>query len=179
MADKGDFWATGLRHESSGGDPSRPALDATDLAILAILQEQGRVPNNELADRVHLTPAPCLRRVRRLEELGVITGYAARLEPRAVGRGLCVFVEITLDKQTRDVVDRFEPAVAALPEVLECHLITGDADYLLKIAVRDLDDYQSFLVDTLIRVPGIADVKTVISMKEVKRASALPLTRGE
>lgn len=150
-------------------------LDATDRAILQILQEDARIPNNELADRVHLTPAPCLRRVKRLEEAGVIQRYVALLAPAAVQRGLTVFVEVTLDKQTRDVVDAFEPKLMNFPEVLECHLITGDADYLLKVAAADLDDYQAFLMDRLVPVPGIADIKTLISMKQVKRTTTLPL----
>jgi Lrp/AsnC family transcriptional regulator, leucine-responsive regulatory protein len=151
-------------------------LDATDRAILEVLQEDARIANNELADRVHLTPAPCLRRVKRLEQAGVIERYVALLAPASVDRALTAFVEVTLDKQTRDVVDSFEPALGGLPEVLECHLITGDADYLLKVTAADLDDYQSFLLDRLIRVPGVGDVKTLISMKQVKRTTALPLT---
>lgn len=154
---------------------ARPSLDRTDREILSILQEDARIPNNELADRVRLTPSPCLRRVKRLEELGVIKGYVTLLDAEVIERDLQVFVEVTMEKQTREIIDCFEAEVVELSEVMECYLVTGDSDYLLRVAVADLEAYQRFLMDHLTRIRGVDDIKTVITMKQVKHTTKLPL----
>ncbi|WP_273887235.1 Lrp/AsnC family transcriptional regulator [Rubrobacter naiadicus] len=154
---------------------SRVSLDAIDKKILSVLQDNARIPNTELADAVSLTPAPCLRRVKRLEEMGLIDGYVTLLNHEAVGRNFHVFVEVTLQKQTREVIDRFEAEVKKLPEVLECYLITGDSDYLLRVAVEDMDAYQRFLMDHLTHIRDVDDIKSVIAMKQVKYSTKLPL----
>lgn len=154
---------------------TRASLDRIDREILSILQEDARIPNNELADRVRLTPSPCLRRVKRLEELGVIKSHVTLLDAEVIGRNLQVFVEVTMEKQTREIIDHFEAEVVKLPEVLECHLVTGDSDYLLRVAVADLNAYQRFLMDHLTRIRGVDDIKSVIAMKQVKYTTKLLL----
>jgi Lrp/AsnC family leucine-responsive transcriptional regulator len=154
---------------------SSVSLSAIDKKILAVLQDNARIPNTELADAVSLTPSPCLRRVQRLEETGVIDGYVALLNHEAVGRNFHVFVEVTLQTQTKESIDRFEKEVTKFPEVLECYLVTGESDYLLRVAVADMGAYQRFLMDRLTRVRGVDDIKSVIAMKQVKYSTKLPL----
>jgi len=144
------------------------ALDEIDLKILAALQKDARISNQLLAECVGLSPSPCLRRVRQLEEDGVIRRYVTLLDPRALGRGLHAFVEVRLDRQTRASVDRFEAEIVKFPEVLECHFMAGDADYLLRVVVKDLDEFRAFHMNKLVKVPGVANVKSSISMKQIK-----------
>jgi DNA-binding Lrp family transcriptional regulator len=151
------------------------ALDEIDLRILAALQKDARISNQLLAERVGLSPSPCLRRVRQLEEDGVIRRYVTLLDPRALGHGLHAFVEVRLDRQTRASVDRFEAEIVKFPEVLECHFMAGDADYLLRVVVKDLDEFRAFHMNKLVKVPGVANVKSSISMKQIKYTTEFPV----
>ena len=155
---------------------SKPvALDAIDRAILTVLQREGRLPNSDLAERVNLSPSACHRRVARLESAGVIRNYAALLDPQAAGRQSTVFVEITLRGQTTETLEAFEAAVARLPDVLECHLMAGTADYLLKVAARDPEDFARIHREALARLPGVAQMHSSFSLKVVRSTTALPL----
>lgn len=156
---------------------SSPAagLDALDRAILRELQADGRLTNVELAKRVRLSPSPCLRRVKALEEQGYIRGYTALLDRGRMRRGLHVVVMVSLTSQRQDTLEAFEQAVATLDDVLECHLIAGEADYLVTVAVENLDAYQRFFTKRLGELPGVASLKSLISMKEVKATTALPV----
>ena len=150
-------------------------LDEIDLKILAALQKDARISNQLLAERVGLSPSPCLRRVRQLEEDGVIRRYVTLVDPRSLGLGLHAFVEVKLDRQTRSSVDRFEAEVRRYPEVLECHQIAGDWDYVLRVVVRDLDEFRAFHMNKLAKAPGMANVKSSISMNQVKYTTELPV----
>lgn len=152
-----------------------PKLDTTDRKILAALQREGRLSNADLADRVNLSASACHRRVRRLEEDGVIRDYAAMLDPRAVGRGATVFVEVTLTSQSEDILDAFEKAIARVPDVLECHLMAGTADYLIKVAAEDSDDYARIHRQHLTRLPGVAQMHSSFALRTVFGTTALPL----
>lgn len=150
-------------------------MDATDRRILEILQRDARLPNTELADEIGLTPAPTLRRVRRLEEEGVIRRYVALLDPKKVGRDLMVFVEVSLHKQTKPGFETFADKMRKRPEVLECYLTLGEADFLLKVCVPDLDAYQRFLIDVLAAIPEVSNTKSTITVKQEKHTTVLPL----
>ena len=151
------------------------ALDEIDRRILTHLQRDARMTNAKLAARVGLSPAPCLRRVRALEAAGVIRGYAALLDSRAVGRAVTVFIEIRLDLQVKDRLDILERAIREWPEVLECNLMTGDADYMLRVAVPDVNAYEQFLRDKLTQLEGVASIKSSFALKQVKYTTALPV----
>lgn len=151
------------------------SLDEIDRRLLRLLQENGRLTNAELSDRVALSASACHRRVQRLEQEGVIAGYVALLEPRASGRTTTVFVEISLSGQSDDVLDGFERAVAQIPDVLECHLMAGAADYLLKVAARDADDFARIHRQKLARLPGVSRMQSSFSLKTVRASTALPL----
>lgn len=153
----------------------RPALDRIDRNILALLQQDGRLPNSDLSQRVGLSPSPCLRRVKALEETGVIRNYVALVDPAAVDLSVSVFVSVTLERQVEERLDAFEAAVVRWPEVLECYLMTGEADYLLRVVVPDLAAYERFLKDHLTRVPGVASIKSSFALKQVRYNTALPL----
>jgi Lrp/AsnC family leucine-responsive transcriptional regulator len=150
-------------------------LDEIDLKILEHLQENARSTNVELADQIGLSPAPCLRRVRALEEAGVIRRYIALLNPAAVNLGVTVFVQISLDLQIEGRLEIFERAIMQRPEVLECYLMTGDADYLLRVVVSDVSSYERFLRDALTRIESVAGIKSSFALKQVKYFTALPL----
>ena len=150
-------------------------LDAIDRKILDLLQENARLPNVQLAELVGLSPSPCLRRVRELEERGVIRRYVTLLDPAPVGLPVSVFVSVTLERQVEQALERFEAAILERPEVMECYLMTGDADYLLRVVTADLAAYERFLIDHLTRVPGVASIKSSFSLKQVKYRTALPL----
>ncbi|MEL7465608.1 MAG: Lrp/AsnC family transcriptional regulator [Pseudomonadota bacterium] len=152
-----------------------PKLDATDRKILAALQREGRLSNADLAERINLSPSACHRRVRRLEEERVIRDYAAMLDPRAVGRGATVFVEVTLTSQSEEILDAFEKAIALIPDVLECHLMAGTADYLIKVAAEDSDDYARIHRQHLTRLPGVAQMHSSFALRTVFGTTALPL----
>jgi Lrp/AsnC family leucine-responsive transcriptional regulator len=151
------------------------APDALDRAILRELQRDGRLTNVELAKRVRLSPSPCLRRVKSLEDRGYIRGYTATLDRHLMRRALHVFVMVSLTSQRQETLRAFEAAVADLDDVLECHLIAGEADYVLSVAVADLDAYQRFFTERLGELPGVASLKSMITMKAVKDTSALPI----
>ncbi|WP_333823898.1 Lrp/AsnC family transcriptional regulator [Pinisolibacter sp.] len=150
-------------------------LDRIDRNILAQLQQDGRMTNHDLADKVGLSPSPCLRRVRALEEAGVIRNYVALVDPVAVDLSVSVFVNVTLERQVEDRLDVFEATVRQWPEVLECYLMTGESDYLLRVVVPDLASYERFLKQYLTRVPGVASIKSSFALKQVRYQTALPL----
>lgn len=151
-------------------------LDRYDRAILSELQLDARLSNQELADRIGLSPSPCLRRVRRLEELGLVAGYRAILDARTLGLSLMAFIQIRMDRHTPERFENFERHVAACDEVLECHLITGhDADYLLKVIVQDMDAFQSLLLERITRIEGVSGVHSSFVMKSPLAKTALPL----
>lgn len=150
-------------------------LDTLDRAILRHLQDDGRLTNVELAKRVRLSPSPCLRRVKSLEDRGYIRGYQALLDRVRMKRGLHVFVMVSLTSQRQETLERFERTVAELDEVLECYLMAGEADYLLAVAVADLEAYQRFFTKKLGELPGVASLRSLIAMKVVKYTTALPV----
>ena len=150
-------------------------LDPVDRRLLKVLQEDGRISNAELARRCNLSPAACFERVRRLRERKVITGYAVMIDPAKVGRGLMIFVEVLLDRTTGDMFEAFADTVRRQPEVLECHMVAGGFDYLIKARVGDMDAYRAFLGDVLVRMPGVRETRTYAVLEEVKSTTALPL----
>lgn len=154
-------------------------LDEIDLRILNQLQADAKVSNVELSRRVNLSPSPCLARVRALEKAGVIQRYVTLLNPLAVGLGVSVFVHVSLETQGRASLEAFEAAVREKPEVMECYVMTGDEDYLLRVAVTDLVALERFLLDELSRIPGISRIKTSFALKQVKYETALPLAATE
>ena len=161
-----------------GRCPIQMKLDAIDRQILTHLQRNARMSNARLAERVGLSPAPCLRRIRALEEAGIIRDYVALVDSRTVDRAVTVFIEIRLDLQVKDRLDILERAIRDWPEVLECNLMTGDADYLLRVAVPDVDAYEHFLRDKLTRLEGVASIKSSFALKQVKYTTALPIDAG-
>lgn len=151
-------------------------IDSYDRAILQRLQRDGRISNQDLADAVNLSPSPCLRRVRRLEEEGIIENYVARLNARKLGLNLMAFIQISMDRHTPERFARFEEAIATYPEVLECHLITGQAaDYQLKVVVEDMDAYQLFLLNKITRIEGVTGVHSSFVLKSPINGTALPV----
>jgi Lrp/AsnC family leucine-responsive transcriptional regulator len=150
-------------------------LDATDWKILARLQENARLSNVELAQAVHLSPSPCLHRVRSLEESGIISRYVTLLDPLQLGLRVSVFISVTLEKQVEAALDVFEQAIQARPEVMECYLMTGDADYLLRVVVPDVQALERFILDFLTRIPGVGNIRSSFALKQVKYQTALPL----
>ena len=150
-------------------------LDATDRRSLGVLQRDARIANVDLAEKVNLSPSPCLRRVRELEAAGVIRRYAALLDPLALGLSVSVFIHVTLEKQVERVLDTFEAAIRERPEVMECYLMTGESDYLLRVVVPDMPALERFIVDFLTRIPGVGNIKSSFALKQVKYETALPL----
>ena len=151
-------------------------LDAIDRRLLSALQENGRLPITELAERVGLTTSPCLRRLKILEQNGVIRGYAAQVDQQKVGLPVSVFISIKLERQREDALERFEGAIRDCPEVVECYLMTGTRDYLLRVVAQDLSAYERFLKDTLTRIEGVASIESSFALAQVKYSSALPIT---
>jgi len=154
---------------------TKKSLDAIDRKILDHLQVDGRMNLNDLAEKVGLSPSPCLRRVRILERAGVIARYVAVLDQRAVGLPVSVFVSIKLERQREQSLDRFAKAVERWPEVLECYLMTGSRDYWLRVVVPDLDAYQRFVKQKLTRVEGIASIESSFALEQVKYTNVLPI----
>jgi Lrp/AsnC family leucine-responsive transcriptional regulator len=151
-------------------------LDRYDRRILEVLQEDGRISNQELADRIGLSPSPCLRRVRALEEAGIIAGYRALVDANRLGLSLMALVHISMDRHTPERFAHFEAQVNALPEVLECLLITGqDADYQLKVLVRDMDAYQALLLGKITRIEGVTGVHSSFVLRRVVDRTAVPV----
>lgn len=153
-------------------------LDAKDRRIIRELQLDGRLSNQELAERVNLSPSPCLRRVRLLEESGVITGYSADVDPRACGFGFTAFISVTLQRHERDTVETFEARVQEIDEILDCHLLTGQADYLLRVVVADLEAYEEFVRTRLHAIRGISSMVTSVVYGNVKSSRVFPPLPG-
>jgi Lrp/AsnC family leucine-responsive transcriptional regulator len=151
------------------------ALDATDRRILAALQKEGRITNAELSERINLSPSACHRRVQRLEEDGFIAAYVALVDARKLGKPTTVFVEITLESQAEDLLDAFEREVARVPDILECHLMAGSADYLIKIVAEDTEDFARIHRRFLSRLPGVRQMQSSFALREVVRTTALPV----
>jgi len=158
-----------------GKRKSQRKLDKIDLNILRILQRQGRISYVELADQVGLSTTPCMERVKRLEQEGIIEGYCAKIAPQALGLNLLVFVEISLSYQTSDAFDEFRKAIEQLPYVLECHLVSGHSDYLIKARITEMSEYRKLLGDMLLTLPGIKESKSYVVMEEVKESTELPV----
>ncbi|ACR27434.1 Lrp/AsnC family transcriptional regulator [Burkholderia glumae] len=166
---------------------ARVELDTIDRRILAILQENGRLSNQEIAERVSLSPSPCLRRIRRLEEMGVITGYVALLDPKRLGLDLLAYISVRLEKRGGAAAaaggaragtthaDRFRVAVQAWPEVVACHAMTGEMDYLLRVQVEDMAHFSRFVQDQLLHHPSVVDVRTSFALESFKETTALPI----
>ena len=154
--------------------PKHP-LDRIDRKILAALQEDGRLPNNELAERVGLSPSPCLRRVKALEEAGVIARYVALVDPASVELPVNIFVSVSLERQVEARLDGFEAAVMARPEVLECYLMTGDADYLLRVVTPDTRAYERFLQEAIFTLPVVSHIRSSFALRTVKFTTRLPV----
>lgn len=152
-----------------------PDLDATDWKILARLQEDARLSNVELAEAVHLSPSPCLNRVRSLEADGIIKRYVTLLDPLELGLTVSVFIQVTLERQVESALEVFERAIRARPEVMECYLMTGDADYLLRVVVPDVQALERFILDFLTRIHGVGNIRSSFALKQVKYQTALPL----
>ena len=151
-------------------------LDRYDRAILTLLQQDGRISNQDLAERIGLSPSPCLRRVRALEEAGLILAYRAQLDPRKLGLSLMALIHISMDRHTPERFENFEKEIQDIPEIIECLLITGqDADYQLKAVVRDMDGYQELLLNRITRIPGVTGVHTSFVLRRVVDKIALPL----
>ncbi|MGB0206171.1 MAG: Lrp/AsnC ligand binding domain-containing protein [Neptuniibacter sp.] len=153
----------------------RKALDRLDVSILKVLQEDGRISYVDLADKVGLSSTPCIERVKRLEKEGYIQGYYARLDPQLLDFSMLVFVEISLSYQTPDAFQEFSKAVKRLPYILDCHLVSGDADYLVKARINDMSEYRALLGDMLLTLPGVKNSKSYIVMEEVTETLSLPV----
>jgi Lrp/AsnC family leucine-responsive transcriptional regulator len=150
-------------------------LDRVDRRILEQLQRDGRLSNQDLAERVALSPSPCLRRVRALERAGVIRGYAALLDPLRVGLALLAYVSVKLEKRGKMPVEQFTRAVQGWPEVVASYSMTGDMDYLMRVQVEDLEHYSRFIMDKLLKQPGVIDIRTNFVLERIKETTVLPL----
>jgi Lrp/AsnC family leucine-responsive transcriptional regulator len=153
------------------------SLDELDHKILAELQRDGRISNQDLSERIGLSPSPCLRRLRQLEAEGIIQRYVALVDPAAIGLGVTAFVRVRLDQQDDRHLAVFEAAVADFPEVMECYLMTGEADYQLRVLVGSLGEFEDFLRHRLTRIAGVAQVTTSFALRPVVYKTALPVTR--
>lgn len=151
------------------------SMDAIDRRILAALQEDGRLTNVELADRVGLSPSPCLRRMKRLEQEGVIRGYRPVIDRRAVSLGLTIFTEIKVDRHTRANADALQKALEVIPEIVSCHMVSGAPDFIAEIVVPDLAAYEALLSNVLLELPMVADIRSNFSMRAVKTDGRLPI----
>ncbi len=151
------------------------SIDATDRRLLRLLQEDGRITNQELARQAGLSPAACFERVKRLREKGIIAGYAAMLDPDKLERGLMVYVEVLLDRTTDDVFAAFAAHIRDVDDVMECHMVAGGFDYLLKVRVRDMSAYRAFLGNVLAAMPGVRETRTYAVLEEVKRTTRIPV----
>ncbi|MFN3468986.1 MAG: Lrp/AsnC family transcriptional regulator [Novosphingobium sp.] len=153
-------------------------MDRADLALLLALQDDSSLSIAELAEKVALSPSACHRRIKALEQDGVIAGYGARLEPRRLGLTVEVFVEITLTSQSREAMDRFERSVGDFDDILECHLMSGTADYLLRVAASDLDHYDRIHRECLARLPGVSSMRSSFSLRRIKRMQGYPVIQA-
>jgi DNA-binding Lrp family transcriptional regulator len=167
-----------MKHREGKRTPSITRLDSIDWHILAALQDNARIANVELADKIHLSPSPCLARVKALERDGFIRRYVTLLEPAAIGLGVNVFVQVRLDRQVEPALNAFEKAVAGRPEVMECYLMTGTADYLLRVVVSDLEAFQKLLTEFVAKIPGVGNIQSSVALKQVIYKTALPIPEG-
>jgi DNA-binding Lrp family transcriptional regulator len=156
---------------------SRNELDRTDSRILQLLATDGRISWRELADSIGLSLTPTLRRVRRLQEENFISGFSARFNEERLGVGITMFVSVTLERQTEETLKVFERRIAEVPEVMSCHLMTGQGDYLLRVVASDLASYQRFMLEILTRIPGVAHIQSSLAIKPVFQRSAPPIPR--
>jgi Lrp/AsnC family leucine-responsive transcriptional regulator len=150
-------------------------LDEIDRRLLRVLQTDGRITNQDLAKRSHLSATACFDRVKRLRERGFITGYAAQIDPAMVGRSLLIFVEVVLDRTTGELFEQFAAAARRTPDILECHMVAGGFDYLIKARVADMAAYRHFLGAVLVQMPGVRETRTYAVLEEVKAAGPLPI----
>lgn len=150
-------------------------LDKIDHSIVSALQEDGRISNVQLAEKIGLSPSACLRRVQILEDRGIITGYAAMIDAAALGRSTHIIVAITLERQSEDYLSQFEQAVADCPDVMECYLMAGDADYVLRLQARDAADYERIHKEHLSRLPGVARIQSSFALRQVVRRNGIQL----
>jgi Lrp/AsnC family leucine-responsive transcriptional regulator len=151
-------------------------LDDIDRRLLSTLQENGRLPVTDLAEKVGLTTSPCLRRLKILEQAGIIRGYAAHVDQQKVGLPVSVFVSVKLEMQREEALERFEATIRECPEVMECYLMTGSRDYLLRVVAQDLAAYERFLKQTLTRIDGVASIESSFALAQVKYSNALPIS---
>ncbi len=154
---------------------NKKPLDLIDRKILAVLQLNAKISNVDLADRVHLSPTPCLERVKRLESEGYIRDYVTRLNPHLLDAGMLVYLEVTLTSTSSEVLEEFNRAVQTIPEILECHMVAGGFDYLLKIRVNDIQAFRVLLGDMLSSLPHVRETHTYVVMEEVKEQTSLPI----
>jgi Lrp/AsnC family leucine-responsive transcriptional regulator len=154
-------------------------IDSIDRKILWLLQNNARMANVDLADKVNLSPSPCLTRVKALEREGFIDRYVALLNARAVGLGVNVFVQVRLERQVEAMLNTFEKAVGERHEVMECYLMTGTSDYLLRVVVSDLEEFQRFVTEVVAKIPGVGNIQSSVALKQVKYSTALPLPGNE
>ena len=161
-----------------GAQEAQDVLDATDRALLALLQADGRMSNAKLAEALSLSETPCWRRLRRLEAEGFIEGYQANVSRRKLGFGVLALVQVGFANHADDAPERFEAAVREIPEILSCHNVTGGADYVLEVIARDLPAYGQFVAEVLRRLPGVTSLRSSLSLREVKATTRLPLERG-
>jgi Lrp/AsnC family transcriptional regulator, leucine-responsive regulatory protein len=158
-------------------DTSR-RLDRIDIGILNQLQQNARITNSELARAVNLSPTPCFNRVRALDKLGLFKQQVTLLNPEVLGLQVNVFIQVSLEKQVEDALQRFEHAIEQRPEVMECYLMTGDADYLLRVVMPDIHALERFIVDHLTKIPGVSNIRSSFALKQVRYKTALPLPAG-
>ena len=154
---------------------AKRVIDPTDIRILQELQRNAKLTNVELAGRAHLSPSPCLSRVRALEKDGIISRYVTLLDPIKVGQAVSVFIQVRLEQQVERALKTFEAAISAWPEVLECYLMTGDSDYLLRVVVPDIQALERFILERLSKIRGVANIRSSFALKQVKYETALPL----
>ncbi len=153
-------------------------MDRADLALLEALQADSSLSVSDLADKIALSPSACHRRIKSLEQAHVIAGYGARLDPRKLGLTVEIFVEITLNSQSREAMDKFEQSVSDFDDILECHLMSGTADYLLRVAARDLEQYDRIHRDCLARLPGVSSMRSSFSLRRIKQMTGYPVRRS-
>jgi Lrp/AsnC family leucine-responsive transcriptional regulator len=152
-------------------------IDATDWKILSLLQEDARITNLELSRAIGLSPSPCLARVRALEKAGYINRYVSLLDSLKVGLKVSVFINVALERQVEKALELFEASIAARPEVMECYLMTGESDYLLRVVVADIQALEDFILNFLSKIPGVGNIKSSFALKQVKYKTALPLPK--
>ena len=156
----------------------KKSLDSIDLRIISVLQESAKITNSELAERVGLTPSPCLSRVRILESEDIINSYVALVTPSAVGLPISVFIHVTLERQIFSSTEHFESEMKNHQEVMECYLMTGDSDYLIRVVVADIATLEAFIVDKLSKIAGVSNIRSSFALKQVKYKTALPINQN-